>query len=191
MMDLFQALESSGFSMLLKENSTIYVAILAFHTIGLSFLVGISGTTALRILGVAPSIPLRPMKGFFPLMWAGFWINAFTGSLLLCLYPTDYFVDVSFYIKIVCVVTAIVLVRKMQATIFGNDVDTDVAAETGEARNLAKLMLVVWLVATVTGRVMAYSIPTKVQTGLAVVIFLGVALLVGKFAGRRLGLTAS
>ena len=60
MIEFFQIVESSGFSMSLKESSTAYVAILAFHTIGLSFLVGISGTTALRILGIAPSIPLKP-----------------------------------------------------------------------------------------------------------------------------------
>ena len=44
MMEILTAIEASGFSMWIKENSTGYVAILAFHTWGLVFLVGISGT---------------------------------------------------------------------------------------------------------------------------------------------------
>ncbi len=64
MMALLEALESSGFAMMVKESNTGYVATLAFHSIGMAFLVGISGATALRVLGVARSLPLAPMEDF-------------------------------------------------------------------------------------------------------------------------------
>jgi len=188
MIEFFQMVESSGFSMSLKESSTAYVAILAFHTIGLSFLVGISGTTALRILGIAPSIPLKPMKDFFPLMWVGLWVNAITGVLLTLMYPTKYFVDLSFYIKLGFVVIAIILIRKIQVLVFGDGADSDTAAESKDARKLAGILLFSWLATIVTGRVMAYSIPTKAQTAIAVLIFLALALFIGRVIGRRLGL---
>ena len=79
-MEILEALEASGFSMWVKGSSTAYVAVLAFHTNGLAFLVGISGATAMRILGVARSIPLQAMEDFFPLMYVGMGINVLTGS---------------------------------------------------------------------------------------------------------------
>lgn len=190
-MEFLSAIEASGFSMWLKESSTGYVSILAFHTIGLVFLVGISGTTALRILGVVRSMPIAPLQGFFPLMWVGLAINAFTGALLLLLYPTKYFVDLSFYIKLTCVITAVYIVRKIQLTVFASGVDADEAAASEHVKKLAKIMLFVWLAAITTGRVMAYSIPTKLQTGAAVFIFLLVVLFVGRFVGRNLGMLDS
>ena len=188
MMEILGAIEASGFSMWVKESSTAYVSILAFHTWGLVFLVSISGTTALRILGVARSMPLAPMEGFFPLMWVGLLINAVTGSLLLLLYPTKYFVDLSFYIKLACVVTAIVIIRKLQLLVFHSGVVADEAAESRQAKQLAVMLLLAWLVATVTGRVMAYSVATKIETGIAAVVMLLILLALGRLFGRKLGL---
>ena len=81
------------------DHTTAYVAFLAFHTIGLVFLVGVSGVVAMRILGVARSLPLGPLLDFFPLQYLGVCINVVTGVVLLCLYPTDYIVDPTMYIK--------------------------------------------------------------------------------------------
>ncbi len=117
-MGVLAALESSGFAMFVKESTTIYTATLALHAIGLAFLVGISGGTALRILGVARSLPLAPMEDFFPLMWAGFWINALTGVVLLMLYPTDFLANAAIYIKLGAVACAIVNIRMLRAHVF-------------------------------------------------------------------------
>lgn len=199
MMEILQALESSSFSMWVKESSTAYVAVLAFHTIGLAFLVGISGATAMRILGVARAIPLEPMQDFFPLMYAGFWINACTGAVLMCLYPTDYLTEPTIYIKLSAVVIAMVLVRKLHRDLFagGEDdgagdglrskIDLERAAGSRAVRTLSVSLLVVWLVATVAGRVMAYTMPTKLQTSAAVLVFVVIALLIGYLIGRLAG----
>jgi len=187
MMELLEALEASGFSMWVKESSTAYVAVLAFHTIGLAFLVGISGATAMRILGVARSIPLEPMQDFFPLMYAGFWINAFTGAVLMCLYPTDYLTEPTIYVKLSAVAIAIVVLRRLQRELFASGVDTESAAGTKRAKTLATTLLGVWLVATVAGRVMAYTMPTKLQTAAAVIVFMIIAGCVGYVIGRSRG----
>ena len=186
-MEILEALEASGFSMWVKESSTAYVAVLAFHTIGLAFLVGISGATSMRILGAARTMPLEPMEDFFPLMYVGFWINLFTGSVLLCLYPTKYFVDASIYIKLFFVVVAMVLIRKLQKHVFGGGVGTDTRAGSNKAKLLASALLFSWLVAITAGRVTAYSLPTKLQTAAAVLIVMIATLVAGYFVGRSLG----
>jgi len=185
-MEFLEALEASGFSMWVKESSTAYVAVLAFHTIGLTFLVGISGATAMRILGVAQTMPLAPMADFFPLMHAGFLINLLTGTILLCLYPTDYVVDPAMYIKMVAVIAALVMINLIKAHVFRNG-DPETQAETKTAKRYAATLLCVWLVTIVTGRVIAYSLETRLQTAAAVLIAVVAVLLVGYGVGRSLG----
>ena len=187
MMEMLQALEASGFSMWVKESSTAYVAVLAFHTIGLAFLVGISGATAMRVLGAARSMPLAPMEGFFPLMYTGFFINLFTGAILMCLYPTDFMVEPTIYVKLSAVTLAMFLIHKLRAEVFHGAGDAETNAETKPAKTHAVLVLCAWLLATICGRVMAYTMPTKLQTLAAVVIFITVALVIGFAADRKLG----
>jgi hypothetical protein len=188
MMDFFVAVENSGFSMWLKQNSTGYVAILAFHTVGLAFLVGVSVIMALRILGITPGIPLKPLQGFFPLMWVGLSINLVTGSLMLTEYPSDYFVDPSFYIKLSAVAIAIVMLRKMQNLLYAEGVHPDTVAESREVQLKARIMLCAWVLAIWGGRVTAYSVPTKYQTLAALLVFLSIALVVIRIVGRKIGL---
>jgi hypothetical protein len=188
MMELLQTLEQSRFAMFVKESGTAYTACLAFHTIGLAFLVGISGATALRVLGVARSLPLAPMEDFFPLMYAGFWINAATGVVLLSLYPTNYATDPTMYIKLAGVALAMVTLRMLRAHVFAGDNSLETAAGARKARTLAVAMLVAWMIAIVAGRVTAYTVPTKIQTSIAVAIFAAVALPVGYYLVRGLGL---
>lgn len=187
MMEFLQAIEASGFSMWVKESSTAYVAVLALHTIGLAFLVGISGSTAMRILGVARSMPLAPMADFFPLMYVGLCINAVTGSVLLVLYPTKFLVDLTLYIKLCAVTVAVVIIRWLHTHVFAGGVDPETAADSKNVKMLARTMLAAWLFAVVAGRLTAYGVNTKLQTAAAVLVLATVVLLVGYFVGRSLG----
>ncbi len=186
MVEILQALENSGFSMWVKESSTAYVAVLAFHTIGLAFLVGISGATAARVLGAARSMPLEPMQDFFPLMYAGLAINVFTGLVLICLYPVKYATDVAFYIKLAAIAVAAWVLRKLRILLYESEADADSIAETRPAKVLAVTMLAAWLIGIVAGRVTAYTVPTKIATAGAVIVVLIMVLLIG-YAIRQLG----
>jgi hypothetical protein len=186
-MELLQTLEQSRFAMFVKESGTAYTTCLAFHTIGLAFLVGISGGTALRVLGVARSLPLAPMEDFFPLMYAGFWINAATGAVLLSLYPTKYVVDPTMYIKLSAVALAMVALRLFRTHVFGDPASLETPAGAGKAKTLAVAMLLAWTIAIVAGRVTAYTAATKIQTAIAVVLFAAAALPVGYYLVRLWG----
>ncbi len=191
-MEYLEALEASGFSMWVKESSTAYVVVLAFHTIGLTFLVGISSAAAMRILGVGRGIPLAAMLDFFPLMYVGLLINALTGAVLMCLYPTDYLVDdFTIYIKLVAVIFALVFLQKIKRGIEQVRDSQDESALPESAKKMSIALIFFWLVAVLAGRVAAYSLPTKLETAGAVIVFLGLAAVVGYLFGNKLGLIDS
>jgi hypothetical protein len=186
-MEYLEALEASGFSMFIKESSTAYVAFLAFHTIGLVFLVGVSGVVAMRILGVARSLPLGPLLDFFPLLYLGVCINVVTGVVLLCLYPTDYIVDPTMYIKAAAIVVAIIMVRKLKTFLLNLEAGVTTEEESNNMKLWSRILLIAWLFAVLAGRTVAYGLATKIQTAVAVLIVVSLVLLVGYLVGRGLG----
>jgi len=80
MMDFLRAIEESGFSRWVVGSSSVFAfpSILLLHTIGMGIVVGINAGIDLKILGIAPALPLAPLERFLPLFWVGFWINATT-----------------------------------------------------------------------------------------------------------------
>jgi len=89
MLQLFESLQATSFSTLLRESPSIwaYPTILTLHTLGLGVLVGANWMVDLRVLGFARAIPLGVLSRAFPIMWAGFWVNAATGVLLFIADP--------------------------------------------------------------------------------------------------------
>jgi hypothetical protein len=71
MMGWLQSLESSSWSIWLKESPSIwgYPALLFFHTLGIAFSAGPSVAIDLRILGFARRLPLPPLDAFFKVIW--------------------------------------------------------------------------------------------------------------------------
>jgi hypothetical protein len=77
--------ETSALSVWVRESPSVFAfpIILSFHTIGMGFLAGMNAAIALRILGFAPRVPLMEARRVFPVLWAGFWLNAVSGIVLL------------------------------------------------------------------------------------------------------------
>src|SRR5438876_7430198 len=100
-MDFLLRLEQLGFSEWIRESSSIFAfpSILLLHTIGMGVVVGISAGIDLRILGLAPALPLAPIEKFFPLLWVGFGVNAVTGTILLAADATTKLTNADFYVK--------------------------------------------------------------------------------------------
>ena len=59
-----------------------YPGLLFIHTLGLGILVGLNSAVGLRLLGFAPNVPVADLEPLFQYMWAGFWVNAVSGSIL-------------------------------------------------------------------------------------------------------------
>src|SRR5881628_3657362 len=112
-MEFLFRLEQMGFSKWVRESSSIFAfpSILLLHTIGMGIVVGINAGIDLRILGLAPALPLAPMERFFPLLWAGFWVNAVTGTILLAADATTKMTNPNCYVKMVFIALAVINLR--------------------------------------------------------------------------------
>ncbi|HYR84843.1 MAG TPA: hypothetical protein VE422_12255 [Terriglobia bacterium] len=161
-MEFFHYLEQTGFAAWIRESDSIwaYPTILFLHTIGLSIVVGINSAIDLRILGLAPRLPLEPLERLFPLMWVGFWVNAASGTLLLIADASTKLANPVFYIKMGFIALAIIDVFVIRKRVF-RDPLVDKRPLTANAKILAAVSLSLWLGAITAGRLMAYLGPVS------------------------------
>ena len=165
-------LEQTSISTTLRDSPNIflYPTILAFHTLGLAFFVGISSAIALRILGVAPSLPLAPFRKLYPVMWLGFFFNAVSGLLLLVIEPTKFLTMVDFYIKLLVIAGAVYCNRWLYLRRFKRATTVDPPIVARE-KMVAGAILLLWAAAITAGRLTAYdSANTQWQTALGTLI---------------------
>ena len=136
-----------------------FPGILVLHAIGMGFAVGVSAALDLRILGVAARVPLSEMRRFLPFLWAGFWLNAVSGVLLLIGYPTKALTNPVFYLKLTLIAAAMVLLVRISRVAFAQDVPPQGRASElfPRLRPLAIASLMCWTGAITAGRLLAYT----------------------------------
>jgi len=162
-MGFLSLLEQSGFGTWVREAPTIwaYPTILFLHTVGLGFLVGINVAIDLRILGVASAMPLAPMEKLFPLMWAGFWVNALSGVALLVADATTKLVNPVFYVKMAFIALGVINMAWYKKQLFREPDQLTMQPASARARRVAIASLVFWVGATTAGRLMGYLGPVS------------------------------
>jgi len=161
-MEFLRFIEHTSFSQWVTGSSSVlaFPTILLLHTIGMGVVVGISAGIDLRILGLAPALPLAPMEKFFPLLWIGFWVNAFTGVILLAADATTKVTNPDFYVKMGFIALAIINLRMIRNRVF-RDPFIDKKPMTSDAKVLAVTSMIFWLGAITAGRLMAYVGPVS------------------------------
>ena len=155
-MDFLASVESTEFASWLRESGSIwaYPAVLTLHTLGLGVLVGASAVLDLRLLGAASQMPLEPLRRLFPIMWAGFWVNAISGVLLFMTDATTKGTTTVFMAKLAIIVVAVIVLTMIRRSVFGHSPVLRDPSMTVKA--LAAASLALWLAAIITGRYMAY-----------------------------------
>jgi hypothetical protein len=153
-----RSLEETSFSTWLRESNSVFAFyfILLLHTFGLALVVGANAIVDLRILGVPANLPLAPLKRFFSIMWVGFTLNVITGILLVIAYPTKALTNPVFYLKLMCIALAVIIMQKIYRRVF---LDAGLSETLMEARGraLAKWSLALWIAAITAGRLLAYT----------------------------------
>jgi hypothetical protein len=151
-MDLLLRLEQTGLGTWVREAPTLwaYPTVLFLHTVGLGFLVGINVAIDLRLLGAIRELPLAPLHRLFPIMWAGFWINAASGAALIVADASTKLTNPVFYVKMLFVTAGVLLIVIKRK---------EIAAPGRRARVIAIASLVAWIGATTAGRLMGYLGP--------------------------------
>jgi hypothetical protein len=126
---------------------------------------GIAAVINLRLLGISPAIPIRPLERLYPLMWSGFWINAVTGTTLMIADATTKLTNPDFGVKMVFVFAGVALIGIMRKKVF-RDPELDKRPVPANIKRLAWLSLACWTGAITAGRLLAYLGPVSGVPGL-------------------------
>ncbi len=155
-MSFLDTIEQLGFSTWVSESKSLlaYPTILWLHVMGMGVVAGLSSVIGLRLLGISPKIPVRPLERLYPLIWVGFWVNAVTGTALLMASATKRMVDPTFYIKMVFIFAGVAVLQLTRKKVFRSLGPDDALPESAKA--LAWAGLICWLGAVTAGRLLAY-----------------------------------
>jgi hypothetical protein len=129
---------------------------LVLHTVGLAFLVGSSVAIDARILGLARGVPLLSLRPYYRVMWAGFWMNACSGVLLLVAFPTKALTNPVFYVKLGVIAAALTIGSAIRRRMTRETVAAGARA-TRALKILAVASLACWLAGITAGRLLAYT----------------------------------
>jgi hypothetical protein len=150
---VFAWIEDGALSTWLRSSLWAFPAVLVLHTLGMGFVAGVAAAYSLRILGVAPRVPLAPLTSFLPVAWAALGVNVASGLLLLIAYPTKALTNPLFYFKLSVIAAGVVTLRRIVRTVL-----PAVSAVPGRrAKTLAALNLGCWMAAIAAGRLLAYT----------------------------------
>jgi hypothetical protein len=156
-MGVLEFLEQTSLATFIRESESYlaFPTFLFFHTLGLSLVVGANTLVAIRVLGLASSIPLQPMRRLFPFMWIGFILTVISGLGLGIAAATTRLVNPILLGKLVLVVFSGVLMWRLEKKVFASPDFKE--AEAGSSKMMAAALLVLWLAITTMGRLIAYS----------------------------------
>lgn len=148
-------MESSAFSDWVRSSGSLfaYSGFLFLHTIGLALLVGLNTMLDLRLLGAARTVPIAPLEKFYPLMWAGFWINTVSGAVLFASDATSKVANPLFALKMIFVALAVACLIATRRVVFRSSSGDRLSPL---ARGLGAASLILWLGAIAAGRLMTY-----------------------------------
>jgi len=165
-MDFILRLQHTAVMDWFRESGSLmgYPAVLFLHTIGLGTVAGLNGAIDLRLLGVAPKIPLAPLTRFFPVIWGAFWATALSGSILLIADAEQKLRSPVFYVKMTFIALALINLHFLRTRVF-SDPQVDTARLSSQAKLLAATSLLLWVAVTTAGRLMAYLGPVAGLNG--------------------------
>jgi hypothetical protein len=150
------SIEQTSLSTWLRDSPSFfaYWFVITCHALGMGMLVGASAVIDLRLLGVAPELPLAPLRRLYPVIWVAFWIQVISGTLLLISYPTKALTNLDFYLKMGFIAAGMFVMQKIKVTAFDRPGGN---APYDTARRLAIWSLVLWVGAITAGRFLAYT----------------------------------
>ena len=148
--------EDTTFSTWMRESAMAFFSSLILHSVSMGFVVGVHVATDLRILGVAPRIPLSLMRRFFPVLQVSLAAVLVSGLLLLAAYPAKALTNPVFYVKLSAVLVALFITRSL-TTRWLRDPGWDAGVAPLNARRLAGVSLLLWAGAITSGRFLAYT----------------------------------
>ena len=156
MHDFLIALESTGISIFIRESDSGFPAILTTHAFGYCFIFATNMIVSARMLGFASSIPLKPLRRLFPMMWIGSILTTVTGLLLVMAAAEKRVPNPILWVKMGLVAIATPMMWKFQMKVF-EDPSVDENNIPASARTIAACQIALWLLIMISGRLIPYS----------------------------------
>lgn len=158
MNDFLVALEQTSIATFIRESSSYlgFPTVLTMHTFGLCFIMGANVIVSARMLGVAPNMPLKPLRRLFPFMWIGLALTIVSGVGLMMAAATKRVLNPILLVKIVIIAVAIPVTWALQRKVFDDPSVSD-ATLPPNARTIAASQLFLWVMVLIAGRLIAYS----------------------------------
>ncbi len=156
MMAYMTALHDSALSTWIRESETVWAfpTVLTVHTLGMMLLVGCAWVVDLRLLGVARTIPIGPLRPLFRIMWAAFWINLATGILLFIADPERKATSLLFGFKMLLIIVNLPLLSRLERAMYREGPEPVIVAST--TRRLAATSALLWAGTIFAGRLLGY-----------------------------------
>lgn len=159
--DFLTWVEGLALSSFVRESGSLWAfpMFLFMHTLGLSLVAGGSAIIDFALLGMWPAqSPIKPLERLYPMIWAGFWLNAFTGLGLLMADASTKGMNPDFWVKMIFVAIGVTLLLRIKKRVFSNP-QLDNGPLPGGARTFALASLFCWVGAIIAGRLIAYVGP--------------------------------
>lgn len=155
---MLQTLYDLPLAVWVRESPSLfaYTLVLSLHAIGLAIVLGVNTLVALRLLGVAPGIPVAVLPRLYGAIWVGFAINAISGLMLFTASTKTMGTMPAFWIKLGMVASGMIVALRLKARhLDGMAASGSVTVPPG-ARAMAWLSLVIWYLTLVVGRLTGY-----------------------------------
>ena len=157
MEDFLTWLEETSYSDWILTSAEGWPLMLTIHAIGLALVVGIVFAMNLRMLGFYSTIPITSLHEFLRVAWVGIWLNIVTGLSIFMTQAVSYVHSVPFGLKITFIILGIANLVYTQKTLRREAASWQAAgAVPGKGILLAASSLLFWILAVVTGRLIAY-----------------------------------
>jgi hypothetical protein len=155
-MNLLSGLESSSFSNWVLTTTWVYPWVIALHSVGMGFLVGVVSMIGIRVLGFG-AFALVPLAKFLSLVRLAFVMNVATGLIMFVIDAQHFFYSPTFRVKMVLVALGVITGWLLSSRIFGEKPVWDgQGAAPQSVKLIAGLSLACWAGAIVAGRFTAY-----------------------------------
>jgi len=157
-MGFLESLENTGISLFIRESDSLlsFPTILTTHAFGYCFILATNAIVSARMLGFATSIPLKPLRKLFPVMWAGLILTTITGLMLVMAAAQKRVPNPILWVKMILLAVATPMLWKFQMKVF-EDPSVDENNIPASARTIAACQIALWILIMISGRLIPYS----------------------------------
>jgi hypothetical protein len=157
-MGILEGLENTSISLFVRESDSLlsFPTILTAHAFGYCFIMATNVIVSLRMLGFATSIPFKPLRKLFPVMWIGWIVTTITGVLLVIAAAQKRVPNPILWFKMILLAVATPMMWKFQMKVF-EDPTVDETNIPANARTMAACQIALWMLIMISGRLIPYS----------------------------------